>query len=139
MEIKTRVEEKISSPDILAGIFKKILETENEFDIDKEHFWIVGLKSNNRVKFIELISIGTLNALLTHPREVFHPAVVRAAASIIIVHNHPSGDTSPSTEDKQITIRMVDVGKMMDIPILDHVIINEDGDYFSFKEEHLIE
>jgi DNA repair protein RadC len=139
MEIKTRVEEKISSPDILAGIFKKILETENEFDIDKEHFWIVGLKSNNRVKFIELISIGTLNASLTHPREVFRPAVVRAAASIIIVHNHPSGDTSPSTEDKQITIRMVDVGKMMDIPILDHVIISEDGDYFSFKEERLIE
>ena len=139
MEIKTKVEEKISSPEIVADIFTKLLASESDFDRDKEHFWSLGLKSNNCVKFIELISIGTLNASLVHPREVFRPAITRGVASIVIIHNHPSSDIQPSVEDKQITIRLLEVGKLLDIPVLDHVIITGDGSYFSFKEEGLVD
>ncbi len=138
MEIKTHIKEKISSPQIVAGIFKEIMESENEFDRDKEHFWIIGLKSNNVLKFIELISVGILNSSLVHPREVFRPAITHAVASVLVVHNHPSGETIPSQEDKQITYRLIETGKMLDIPVLDHIIIGDKGTYFSFKEEGLV-
>jgi DNA repair protein RadC len=138
VEIKAKVEEKVSSPEIVAKIFKTILESESDMDKDKEHFWVMGLKSNNRVKFIELVSVGILNASLVHPREVFRPCIIRSVASIIVAHNHPSGDTAPSNEDKIITRRLVEVGLLLDIPLLDHVIINDDGEYYSFKEESLI-
>jgi DNA repair protein RadC len=138
MEIKTHIKEKISSPETVAAIFKEIIESENEFDRDKEHFWLVGLKSNNALKFIELISVGILNSSLVHPREVFRPAITRAVASVLVVHNHPSGETIPSQEDKQITSRIIEAGKLLDIPVLDHIIVGDEGSYFSFKEEGLV-
>jgi DNA repair protein RadC len=138
VEIKAKVEEKVSSPEIVAKIFKTILDSESDMDKDKEHFWVMGLKSNNRVKFIELVSVGILNASLVHPREVFRPCIIRPVASIIIVHNHPSGDTAPSNEDKIITRRLVEVGLLLDLPIIDHLVLGDDGDYYSFKEESLI-
>jgi len=83
------------------------------------------------------VSEGTLNASLVHPREVFHPAIIDTAASIILVHNHPSGETNPSQEDKNITYRLVEAGKLLNIPILDHIIIGATN-YFSFKEKGLL-
>ena len=84
------------------------------------------------------ISEGILNSSLVHPREVFQPAILESAASIILMHNHPSGEVNPSQEDKDITYRLIESGKMMDIPVLDHIIIG-DGKYFSFREGGLIE
>ena len=74
----------------------------------------------------ELISVGTLNSSLIHPREVFNPAIKASANSIILVHNHPSGDCKPSNEDKEVTKKLQDAGKIVGINVLDHVIIGKD-------------
>jgi len=92
-------------------------------DKAKEHFKLVLLNTRYKVIGISTISIGTLNASLVHPREVFKEAVVRSASSVILVHNHPSNDLEPSEEDIRITRRMVEAGKIMGIEVLDHIII----------------
>jgi DNA repair protein RadC len=103
----------------------------------KEHFIILFLDTRNQEIKKDIISIGSLNASLVHPREVFEPAVRNTAAQLIIAHNHPSGDTNPSTEDIHITQRLVEAGKIMGIEVTDHVIISRNG-YFSFKEKGLL-
>lgn len=99
----------------------------------KEHFLVVLLNSKNKVLDIEQISEGSLNSSVVHPREVFTPAVLHHAAAILTAHNHPSGDPTPSKEDKDLTSTLVQAGKYMGIPVLDHIIIG-DAKYFSFKE-----
>ena len=99
----------------------------------KEHFLVVLLNSKNKVLDIEQISEGSLNSSVVHPREVFAPAVLHHAAAILTAHNHPSGDPTPSKEDKDLTNTLVQAGKYMGIPVLDHIIIG-DAKYFSFKE-----
>jgi DNA repair protein RadC len=95
------------------------------------------LNTKNRVLGLETVSIGSLNASLVHPREVFKKAIQRSAAAIILMHNHPSGDPSPSPEDLQITDRLCEAGRVIGIEILDHIIIG-DHVYASFKEKGLI-
>ena len=99
----------------------------------KEHFLVVLLNSKNKVLEIKQISEGSLNSPVVHPREVFAPAVLHHAAAILTAHNHPSGDPTPSKEDKALTNTLVQAGKYMGIPVLDHIIIG-DARYFSFKE-----
>ena len=99
----------------------------------KEHFLVVLLNSKNKVLQIEQISEGSLNSSVVHPREVFMPAVLHHAAAILAAHNHPSGDPTPSKEDKDLTKTLAEAGKYMGIPVLDHIIIG-DASYFSFKE-----
>ena len=101
--------------------------------LDREHFNAVLLDTKNRVIAVDNISIGGLNASLVHPRELFKRAVIKSAAGIILVHNHPSGNPKPSSEDKQVTYRMVKAGEIMGIDVLDHIIIG-DGVYESLKE-----
>ena len=105
--------------------------------LKKEHFIAVYLDTRNQEIHREIISIGTLNASLVHPREVFEPAVRHLAASIILVHNHPSGDLKPSHEDISITKKLVDSGDLLDIHVLDHIIVSEKR-YMSFKEQGLL-
>lgn len=103
----------------------------------KENFVVLYLNARNEVIHKETVSIGTLNASLVHPREIFQPAVAKSAASVILTHNHPSGNTSPSEDDIEITRRMVKAGEIMGIEVLDHVIVSERG-YRSLKEEGLM-
>jgi DNA repair protein RadC len=103
----------------------------------KESFVVLYLNARNQVIHKETVSMGTLNASLVHPREVFQPAVAKCAASVILTHNHPSGNTSPSEEDAEITRRMVKAGQIMGIEVLDHVIVSERG-HRSLKEEGLL-
>lgn len=98
----------------------------------KEYLVAVLLNARHAIIHKETISIGTLTASLAHPREIFAPAVARAAAGIILVHNHPSGDPSPSEEDIRLTKRVAQAGQIMGIELLDHLIIAERGIY-SFK------
>lgn len=105
--------------------------------LKKEHFKVVFLNIKNIVIDISNLSIGTLNSSIVHPREVFYDAIKKTAYSMIICHNHPSGDPTPSSEDINTTRRLVEVGKLVGIEILDHLIIG-DGVYISFKEEKLI-
>ena len=104
---------------------------------DKEYFMILHLNSKNRVIKDELVSIGTFNASLIHPREVFKSAIKESANSIILVHNHPSGDPAPSEEDEEVTGRLFDAGDLLDIKVLDHVIIGS-NDHYRFRENRRI-
>ncbi|MCZ6691057.1 MAG: DNA repair protein RadC [Planctomycetota bacterium] len=101
--------------------------------LEKEHFYAMLLDSKNRLLREDLVSVGTLTASLVHPREVFRSAIRDAAASIIVAHNHPSGDPTPSAEDLEITARLRKAGELIGIPLLDHVIIGA-GTYVSLAE-----
>lgn len=106
-------------------------------DNKKEHFIIFYLDCRNQVIKREIISMGTLDANLVHPREVFEPAVKGLAAQIITCHNHPSGNLEPSKEDIIVANRLVEAGKILGIEVLDHIIVTSDG-YMSFKEKNLL-
>lgn len=120
---------KITSPEVVFQKYGSHLGA-----LKKEVFMVLLLNSANVLIREQRISEGTLNASLVHPREVFQPAISELAAAIILIHNHPSGEKQPSNEDRHITQRLVSVGKLLDIPVLDHIIIGREG-YFSFKEE----
>lgn len=106
-------------------------------DKAKEHFKLILLNTRNKIIGISTISIGTLNANLVHPREVFKDAIVHNAASVVLVHNHPSGDPEPSEDDLEITKRLIKSGKLLGIEVMDHIIVAKDS-FFSFKEKGLI-
>lgn len=102
--------------------------------LDREHFLVLYMDSKNRIIKKETVAIGTLNACLVHPREVFKNAIINSANAIIVVHNHPSGDSQPSDQDTEITKNLQKAGKIIGINVLDHIIIGEDN-YYGFAEE----
>lgn len=102
-----------------------------------EQFRVIFLSTKNHIMAIDTISQGTLNAAIVSPREIFHAAVRRMAANIILAHNHPSGDPTPSQDDITLTKRIVSAGEMMEIAVLDHVIVGK-GQYVSFKEKGIL-
>ena len=106
-------------------------------DKKKEHFKILSLDTRNKLISVDNVSIGTINANLVHPREVFKTAIQHLAASVILVHNHPSGDPEPSEDDIKSTKRIIEAGKVLGIDILDHIIIAKTK-FFSFKNRGLI-
>lgn len=106
-------------------------------DSKKEHFIIFFLDARNQEIKREIISVGSLNASLVHPREVFEPAVRYLTAQIIIAHNHPSGNPEPSDDDLEITKRLVEAGKILGIEIVDHIIVSQNG-FVSLKEKKII-
>jgi len=106
-------------------------------DHKKEHFIIFFLDSRNQEIKREVVSIGSLNASLVHPREVFEPAVKNLAAQVILAHNHPSGDTEPSEDDLALNKRLEGAGKILGIEVVDHIIVGQKG-YLSFKEKGLM-
>lgn len=106
-------------------------------DLRREYFIALLLDGKNRILREERISEGSLNQSIVHPREVFSLAVKESAAALIVVHNHPSGDTTPSREDREITRRLKESGDILGIRLLDHIIIG-DGSYFSFVETGLL-
>jgi DNA repair protein RadC len=122
------IKPKINSPeDVYRLIYPRLREQKKEMFIE------LCLDTKNQVIKEETISIGSLNANVVHPREVFKMALAESAAHIIVAHNHPSGDPTPSREDIEITKKLVETGSIMGITVLDHVIIG-DGRHFSMKE-----
>ena len=120
--------EKIEGPEDVARYASPLLRFEQ-----KEHFLVMLLDVRNRVLAMPTISIGSLTASVAHPREIFREAIRYSAANMILIHNHPSGDPTPSREDIQITKQMMKAGEIMGIPVLDHIIIAGDG-FLSLKE-----
>ena len=106
-------------------------------DVKKENFFCILLDCKHRIIKEELISVGTLNLSIVHPREVFSAAIRESAESIILIHNHPSGDPRPSREDMQVTNRLIEVGELVGIEIIDHIVIGN-GSYISFLEQKLL-
>ncbi|MBI9014259.1 MAG: DNA repair protein RadC [Clostridiales bacterium] len=123
---------KINSPKTVVEYFQEELR-----HLNKEKFIVVFLNTKNLITSYEVVSVGSLSASIVHPREVFNRAIKKSAASIILIHNHPSGNPTPSREDEAITKRLCNVGEVVGIKILDHIIISEDG-YFSFKEMDIL-
>ena len=127
---------------------RSLVESVPSFDIDlrlTEVSFVVpsyktfrGLRGiANRITRDLLITRGILNSSLVHPREVFRAAIAEAAASVIVVHNHPSGQAAPSADDRAVTAQLVEAGRILDVPVYDHVIVGGDG-YFSFAEAGLL-
>jgi len=106
-------------------------------DKAKEHFKLILLNTRNKIIGISTISIGTLNTSLVHPREVFKEAIIHNAMSVVLAHNHPSGDPEPSEDDLTITRRLVEAGKILGVEVIDHIIISKNG-FFSFKDKGLM-
>ena len=125
-------EYKITSPEDAATYLYPKFSTKST-----EHFAAVLLNSKNRIIGFEIISQGSLNSSVVHPREVFNSAIVNHAAAIIAAHNHPSGDPTPSKEDESLTKSLAESGKIIGIPVLDHIIVGHNS-YFSFKEHCLL-
>lgn len=126
------VKVKINSPAEVYRIYSPLLR-----DKRMEVFKIIILDSGNNIIRDITISSGTINSSVVHPREVFKRAIDYLAAGIILLHNHPSGEIKPSAEDKRITKQIFDAGKLLGIPVLDHVIIAGDS-YFSFNENRML-
>ncbi|OON95932.1 MAG: hypothetical protein ATN36_06970 [Epulopiscium sp. Nele67-Bin005] len=128
-QLKSPTKVEVTKPDMIA----KLLMTELRWE-KQEHFYVILLDTKCQIIAKECISKGSLNSTIVHPREVFKVAIDCMANSIIVAHNHPSGDPEPSKEDKNITKRLLEVGSIVGIPLLDHIIIG-DGTFRSLKSE----
>lgn len=125
-EIKNHI---VCSPNDAYEVAAEMIEDE-----DREVFLVMMLNTKNRIVAMHRAHVGSLNASIVHPREVFKAAILNNAASIVVSHQHPSGDPTPSREDRDITRRLVEAGKILGIEVLDHIVIG-DGRYYSFKEQ----
>lgn len=126
-----RAGSRFTSPSQIYETFKFLMAETKEF------FMTMHLDGKNRIVCMDMVSIGSLNQSIVHPREVFKCACLSNAAAIILVHQHPSGDPNPSREDREITRRLREAGDIMGIKVLDHVIVG-DGEYMSFVEQGLL-
>lgn len=119
---------KIDGPSAAINVCKELFAAILA-DCPQEQFWAVTLNTKNKIIGLHHITTGTLDASLVHPREVFRAALLDSASSIILVHNHPSGDPTPSPEDRKVTDRLTEVGKMMGVEVLDHIVLgwSDDG------------
>ncbi len=129
---------KILNSDDVFEIMQKILRRENKIDRDKEHLWIIGLASNNRILYIELVTMGSVKAFVVEPINVFRVAILKNAVKVIMVHNHPSGELKPSEEDKDLTDQLIQVGRIIKVEVIEHLIITPKS-FLSFVDVGLFE
>jgi DNA repair protein RadC len=134
----TNVDIRITRPLDAVRLCREMLATEDAIDRDKEHYYAIHLNTRSKVTLIEVVSVGTLQSSLVHPRETFRRAIAEGSASIIIAHNHPSGEVDPSDNDTQVTKLMFDAGEIIGIDVLDHVVFS-DSKAFSFRDNKNIE
>jgi len=140
MNIRLKPHQKIhiqSSSDIYQ-ILQPIFRRYSKLDRDREHLWMMTLDGSQTVRKLELLGLGTQRTVLIDPMEVYHRALLRRAASIVVIHNHPSGSLKPSRADKTATEKLVEASRFLNIKLLDHLIISED-EYFSFLDEGVFE
>lgn len=104
-------------------------------ETDREQFFLLCLNAKNEPTAIHTVSIGSLDSSICHPRETFKIAILSNASSLIVAHNHPSGDPTPSREDISVTKTLTQAGKLLGIPVLDHIIVGSEGTYYSLKEK----
>ncbi len=122
-------DKQMRSPWMAAHLFRQYLG-----DVDREHFCVMMLNTKLRVIGIHTVSIGSIDATIAMPREVFKPAILSNAASVILCHNHPSGETDPSRDDISLTARLAEAGSLLGIKVHDHVIIGDGTQFYAFSE-----
>ena len=128
-EVELLQAEQVGSPEDVADVAKGYIGDE-----DREVFLVICLNTKNKVIAVHRCHVGSINASIVHPREVFKSAILNNASSIVVAHNHPSGDPTPSREDISVTRRLVDAGKLLGVEVLDHIIVG-DKTYSSLKEK----
>ncbi len=121
-------------PDLVLRSLQEWLGSLDPLDQDKEHTIVVSLNVRNKVKCVDIVSVGTLDSSFIHPREVYRRAIAVGAAKIILAHNHPSTDCTPSTEDELCTRRILEAGEIVGIHLVDHIIFSPSSHY-SFAEQ----
>jgi len=131
LQVKEASGEMVQSPEVVADIMVE------ESMIDRECFWVIHLNAANKIIEKELVSVGSVNSTIMHPREVFKKAILNGAIGIITVHNHPSGQAQPSREDKIMWHRLDGVGKLLSIEVLDHIILSPSGECYSKKQGNI--
>ena len=139
MNVELTEEQKIkilNSSDVYT-VMKHILMRENKIERSHEHVWCVCLAPNNKILNIELVSLGAIDETVLKPMQVFRIALIKGAVRLILVHNHPDGELKPSEGDKDVTDRMIQVGNIVNVEVLDHLIITELY-FYSFKDEGLM-
>jgi DNA repair protein RadC len=118
-----------------AVVFQGLFAHEDRIDQDKEHFYVMHLDSRRQIKLVELVAIGILTDVKIHPRETFRRAVIKGSNSIIVAHNHPSGETTPSENDIKVTTQLFKAGEILQIPLLDHIVFTKTS-YYSFRDNN---
>jgi DNA repair protein RadC len=139
MNVRLNKEQKIqvANSKQVYTIMQSILLRENSLSRKKEHFWTIGLNNNNVILYIELVALGSTNEAILNPMEVYRLAVLKNSIKVIICHNHPSGNLTPSAEDIHITNKLKEGGKLLGIKLLDHLVISEDS-YYSMASNGLV-
>jgi DNA repair protein RadC len=144
--IKLRDDQKkrrLRNADDAFYLMKGIFPSDDEIASAKEHFYVIGVSNNNKVIYVELVSLGSIRESIVHPMNVFRAAIMKAAVGIILVHNHPgegieSYDLYPSEADNNVTARLLQAGMLLDIPVLEHLIISP-TDYYSYEATGMLE
>ena len=139
MNVRLTKEQKIqvlNSSDIYK-VMQQVLLREHKIRRNQEHFWVVGLNNNNKILFIELVGLGAVNRVNANPPDIFRMGIYKLAVQMILVHNHPSSHIKPSDADIQFTVRIIKVGKLINIEVIDHLIISEEK-YTSFADKGII-
>ena len=128
---------RIDDPDDIYAIMQRILLREDKIDRDKEHFWVIGMDQAAFILYIELVNFGSVRLSQIDPQSVFRVAVLKNAARIVLVRNYPAGVLKPSEDDKDATDRLIQVGRILDVPVQDHLIISTTN-YMTFKATGLM-
>jgi DNA repair protein RadC len=130
----TTKRKKIDAPATAANVLHQYFD-----GADREHFVVLLLDTRHQIIGIHTVTVGVLDASLIHPREIFKPAILANAAAIILAHNHPSGDPTPSPEDRAVTRQTVAAGRLIGIAVLDHVIVGDEPRYVSLAEAGILD
>lgn len=125
---------KVSHPAVAAEVLREYLD-----GVDREHFVALLLDTQNQIIGIHTVTVGTLDASLIHPREIYKAAILANAASVVLAHNHPSGDPTPSAEDRAVTRQIRSAGRTIGIEVLDHIIVGDSPRFYSFLESGALE
>ena len=140
MEVRLSKAQKIqilNAHDVYS-VMQQILLRQNKIRRAQEHFWVVGLSADHTILFVELISIGAQNRVNVNPPDVFRMGIHKLAVRMILVHNHPSGNLRPSANDKTLTDKLLKIGELINIEVIDHLIISESG-FTSFREKGIMQ
>jgi DNA repair protein RadC len=132
------IERKIDSPESVLAAWHDQVATSPWFDPEKEHMIVFVLNTRYQLKGWNVVSVGSVNESISHPREILRPVLVAAGFAFVIAHNHPSGDPSPSDSDRVVTRRVLEASNLLMVRMLDHVVVGSPGRHFSFKEAGLV-
>lgn len=127
---------RLDTPEIVSAYYRDHIASGEQFDPDKEHLHVLALDTKYQIKGVNLVSVGSLNESVAHPREIFRPLIALAAYAFILVHNHPSGDITPSEADRRLTARISEAARLLQIQMLDHLIMGDR--HFSFRQAGLL-